>query len=107
MKKIYFIILMAIPIFTFGQELVSVNDAQPLQVKGFKMYPNPVYGEEIYITTETNGTKDIQIFDIFGEVVLKDRIATNTLNISRLVPGVYVLQVTEDKKTMTRKLVVK
>lgn len=98
---------MALPIVTYGQELVSVNDAKPIEVKGFKMYPNPAYGEEVYITTETNGNKEIQVFDVFGDVVLHDRIATNTLNISKLVPGVYVLQVTENKKTMTRKLVVK
>lgn len=98
---------MAFPLFTFGQELVSINDAKPLEVQGFKMYPNPAYGDEVYITTETNGNKEIQIFDVFGEVVLHERIATNTLNISKLVPGVYVLQVTEDKKTMTRKLVIK
>lgn len=98
---------MAFPLFTFGQELVSINDAKPLEVKGFKMYPNPAYGDEVYITTETNGNKEIQIFDVFGEVVLHERISTNTLNISKLVPGVYVLQVTENKKTMTRKLVIK
>lgn len=107
MKKIYLVLLMAFPLITFGQELVSINDTKPLEVKGFKMYPNPAYGDEVYITTETNGTKEIQIFDVFGEVVLHERIATNTLNISKLVPGVYVLQVTEDKKTMTRKLVIK
>ena len=106
MKKLYFILLMA-PLFSFGQELVSVNDAPLQTVQGFKMYPNPAYGEEIYITTATNGTKTIQIFDVFGEVVLTDKITTNTLNIAKLVPGVYVLQVTENKKTMTRKLVVK
>lgn len=106
MKKLYLILFMA-PLFSFGQELVSVNDTPATAVGGFKMYPNPVYGEEIYITTDTNGTKVIQIFDVFGEVVLKDKITTNTLNIAKLVPGVYVLQVTENKHTMTRKLVVK
>jgi hypothetical protein len=106
MKKLYIILLMA-PLFTFGQELVSVNDAKPIEVKGFKMYPNPAYGDEVYITTERNGAKEIQVFDVFGDVVLRDNITTNTLNISRLVPGVYVLQVTEQKRTMTRKLVVK
>lgn len=107
MKKLYFILILAIPMFSFGQELVTVNTEQVQELKGFKMYPNPVYGEEVYITTETNGTKQIKIFDVFGDVVLTERISTNTLNISRLVPGVYVLQVTEQKKTMTRKLVVK
>ncbi|WP_136466017.1 T9SS type A sorting domain-containing protein [Flagellimonas onchidii] len=107
MKKIYFLIIMALPIFSFGQELVSVNTEQVQELKGFKMYPNPAYGDEVYVTTASNGTKEIKIYDVFGEVVLTDRITTNTLNISRLVPGVYVLQVTEKEKTMTRKLVVK
>lgn len=107
MKKIYFILLMALPFLTYGQELVSVNSEPVQELKGFKMYPNPAYGEEVYITTASNGTKLIKVYDVFGEVVLTDRITTNTLDISRLVPGVYVLQVTEDKKTMTRKLVVK
>lgn len=107
MKKIYFILLMALPILTYGQELVSVNSEPVQELKGFKMYPNPAYGEEVYITTASNGTKLIKVYDVFGEVVLTDRITTNTLDISRLVPGVYVLQVTEEKKTMTRKLVIK
>ncbi|MGW9684204.1 T9SS type A sorting domain-containing protein [Flagellimonas sp. 2504JD1-5] len=107
MKIIYFIFIMALPFFTFGQELVSVNTEQKQELKGFKMYPNPAYGDEVYVTTASNGAKEIKIYDVFGEVVLTDKISTNTLNISRLVPGVYVLQVTEQKKTMTRKLVVK
>lgn len=107
MKKIYFVLLMALPLLTYGQELVSVNTGPVQELQGFKMYPNPAYGNEVYITTASNGTKDIKVYDIFGEVVLTDRITTNTLDISRLVPGVYVLQVTEEKKTMTRKLVIK
>ncbi len=98
---------MALPIFSFGQELVSVNTEQKQELKGFKMYPNPAYGDEVYVTTASNGAKEIKIYDVFGEIVLTDKISTNTLNIARLVPGVYVLQVTEQEKTMTRKLVVK
>jgi len=107
MKKIYFVLLMALPLLSFGQDLVTVNNEPVQELKGFKMYPNPAYGNEVYISTETNGTKEIRIYDVFGEVVLTERISTNNLDISRLVPGVYVLQVTEQKKTMTRKLVVK
>jgi len=107
MKKIYFVLLMALPLFSFGQDLVTVNNEPVQELKGFKMYPNPAYGNEVYITTASNGTKDVKVYDVFGEVVLTKRITTNTLDISRLVPGVYVLQVTERKKTMTRKLVVK
>lgn len=107
MKKIYLLVVLVLPLVSFGQELVTVNDAKPSTVKGFKMYPNPAYGEEIYIATPSNGEKNIKVFDVFGETVLVNKITTNTLDISRLLPGVYVLQVTEDKKTMTRKLVIK
>jgi hypothetical protein len=82
---------MALPLLSYGQELVSVNTEQVQELQGFKMYPNPVYGDEVYVTTATNGSKQIKIYDVFGEVVLTDKISTNTLNISRLVPGVYVL----------------
>nr|WP_298996915.1 T9SS type A sorting domain-containing protein [uncultured Allomuricauda sp.] len=107
MKNLYLVILMALPLFSFGQELVTVNTQQVSELQGFKMYPNPAYGDEIYITTSSNGTKNVKVFDVFGDVVLTDRISTNTLNISRLLPGVYVLQVTIQEKTMTRKLVIK
>lgn len=107
MKKIYFILLLALPFFASGQDLVRINDETPIQEKGFKLYPNPAYGDEIYITTKFNGEKLIQIFDVFGEAVLTERITNNRLNISRLVPGIYVLQVTEQDRKMTRKLVVK
>src|SRR5690606_9243198 len=107
MKQLYLLILMAFPLIASGQALTSVNTEPVQELQGFKMYPNPAYGDEVYITTASNASKQINVYDIFGEVVLHARITTNTLDISRLVPGVYVLQVTEDKKTMTRKLVVK
>ncbi len=107
MKIIYIILLMMFSLHATGQELVSVNDTKTIENKGFKLYPNPSYGDEIYITTNSNGEKYIKIFDVFGEIVLKERIMNNTLNISRLVPGIYVLQLTQNNKTMTRKLVVK
>ena len=61
----------------------------------------------VYITTASNGIKDIVVYDVFGEIVLRDRISSKSLQISRLVAGVYVLRVTENRETMTRKLVVK
>ena len=68
MKNLYLVILMALPLFTFGQELVTVNTQQVSELQGFKMYPNPAYGDEIYITTSSNGTKSVKIFDVFGDV---------------------------------------
>ncbi len=83
------------------------TSAATSQAAGFKLYPNPAVNDVVYITTPANDTKKITIYDVFGKVVLQDRITSTALNISKLVPGVYMLQVQEREKTMTRKLVVK
>ena len=89
---------------SFGQEVVN---SAIVKKPSFQLYPNPAANDIVNITTALNGKKDIVIYDVFGEVVVTDRISTKILNISRLVAGVYVLQVTINSETMTRKLIVK
>ena len=107
MKKIYFILLMVFSISLSAQEPVDFNNPRKEEISGFKLYPNPAFNDVVYITTEKNARKEVTVYDVFGEIVITERILNTSLNISRLVPGVYVLQVTEESKTITRKLVVK
>ncbi len=107
MKKIYFSLLMVFTIAASGQEITDSQNSKDDEISGFKLYPNPAYDDVVYVTTKDNHRKEIIVYDVFGKVVLTDRISTSVLNISRLMPGIYVLQVTEDKKTIRRKLVVK
>lgn len=107
MKLLYLALILAISPALSGQEYPP-EQTEPKQAShDFTLYPNPAFDDVVYITTHYNEYKSITVYDVFGKVVLRDRISTNALNISRLVPGVYVLQVTERNKTMTRKLVVK
>lgn len=107
MKLLYLFIIMVISTNITAQEYTLADPAAPPESHNFTLYPNPAFDDVVYITTRNNDHKTITVYDVFGKVVLRDRITTNALNISRLVPGVYVLQVTEKNKTMTRKLVVK
>ncbi|MFT4832859.1 MAG: hypothetical protein ACI815_002520 [Psychroserpens sp.] len=107
MKRIYLTILLTFSFLLSAQEMVDINTPNNSDIIGFKLYPNPAFDDVVYVTTKLNDTKDIVVYDVFGAVVLKDRISTNSLNISRLISGVYVLQITENNQTMTRKLVVK
>lgn len=107
MKIIYFAVFFLFTIGASSQEIAASGNTSRTEPAGFKLYPNPAYNDVVYITTARNELKEIIVYDVFGEVVLTDRITTNSLNISRLTPGVYVLQVTENTKSMTRKLVVK
>ena len=107
MKKYYFGLLLLLTLSAYGQDISKVDQTLPAKKSSFKLYPNPAINDVVYITTSKNGFKDIVVYDVFGEKVLTDRISSKTLNISRLIAGVYVLQVTESNETMTRKLVVK
>lgn len=107
MKIVYTLLFMVFSMSVAAQEFVEEPVDRTAQPNTFKLYPNPAYQEVVHITTKYNGVKDVVIYDVFGTVVLQDRIMTSLLNISKLAPGVYILQITENRITMTRKLVVK
>tara|TARA_R110002051_G_scaffold234092_1_gene295677 strand:+ start:45353 stop:45673 length:321 start_codon:yes stop_codon:yes gene_type:complete len=106
MKKIYFVLLMAFAFTLSGQEKLDTQKDNT-EIVGFKLYPNPTYNDIVYITTKDNASKDILVYDLFGEIVLKERTSYKELNIAILDAGVYIVQVTENSKTTSRKLVVK
>ena len=107
MQKAYLLFLLVFTIVVSGQEELTTIDEKDYGSSNFELYPNPAIDGIVYIKTLNIGSKDIIVFDVFGKIVLQDRISTSMLNIGRLSPGVYVIQVIENSKTMTRKLVVK
>ena len=107
MKYLYLLLFMGCTLVLSGQDTAADAASASQDSTVFDLYPNPAINDEVYVTTGNNFGKDITVYDIFGKVVLRDRIKSNVLNISKLVPGVYFLQVEERNKTMTRKLVVK
>ncbi len=107
MKYLYLFLFMGFTLVLSGQDKPNQPSVHLQDTMEFDLYPNPALNDVVYVTTSSNAGKDITVYDIFGKVVLRDRITTNLLNISRLVPGVYFLQVDQNNKTMTRKLVVK
>ncbi|HEU0137496.1 MAG TPA: T9SS type A sorting domain-containing protein [Flavobacterium sp.] len=75
-------------------------------IAGLSIYPNPAVNGTLFIDTAANSTKSVVIYDIVGKQVLKTN-TTNMVNVSNLTGGVYVVKITEDGKTATRKLVIK
>jgi hypothetical protein len=107
MQKAYLFFLLVFTLVLSGQEKLPAIDEKNQESSNFTLYPNPAIDGIVYIKTLNNRSKDVTVYDVFGKIVLQDRISTNMLNIGRLSPGVYVIQVIENNKTMTRKLVVK
>lgn len=75
-------------------------------INGLKMYPNPLSGNTLFLTSTANADMSVQIFDLLGKEVVNSKVMNNTVNVSGLNAGVYIVKVTEEGKTATRKLVI-
>jgi hypothetical protein len=75
-------------------------------ISGLSVYPNPVKNGVFYINTDANAERTVTIFDVLGKQVLNTTTSQNAINVSSLNAGVYMVQVTEEGKTATRKLVI-
>jgi len=91
----------------YAQDTIEINNLNNDEITGFKLYPNPAIENVVYITTQQNSLKEVRVYDVFGELVMTEKFSAKAMDISRLSPGVYVVQVTENDKSITRKLVVK
>ncbi len=100
-------LFMVVSVGVYAQDTIDINNLRNDEIVGFKLYPNPAIADVVYVTTQNNNLKEVRVYDVFGELVLTEKLSTKAMNISRLSPGVYVVQVTENEKSITRKLVVK
>lgn len=76
-------------------------------ISGLKLYPNPVTGNVLNITSDNNSDKLVTVYDVLGKQVINTLVKNGTVNVSNLTSGVYIVKITEEGKTATRKLVVK
>ena len=75
-------------------------------INGLNMYPNPVSNGNLYISTDSNSAKSVEIYDILGKQVLNAKTSNNAVNVSNLKGGAYIVKITEEGKTDTRKLII-
>ncbi|GGD90296.1 T9SS type A sorting domain-containing protein [Planktosalinus lacus] len=72
----------------------------------FNLYPNPTRNGVVSIQTNTNQPIQVNVFDVLGKQVLSRTISDNRLNVSNLKSGIYLVQVTQNNSTSTKKLIV-
>jgi hypothetical protein len=112
MKKKYFYLLVFFffcsIITVYSQDVKSgVKGYEVSIIEGLTLYPNPVTNGKVYIVSKNDLNKNITVFNILGRKVLQATVYNKELNISSLVPGVYLIKIEEESATATRKLIVK
>ena len=76
-------------------------------ITGLKVYPNPVSNGTLFIETSANAEKTVTVYDVLGKQVLNTTTSNNAINVASLHTGVYIVNITEEGKTASRKLVIK
>ena len=74
---------------------------------GFKVYPNPTSLGFVNIASASNETISVAVYDILGKQVINQTLNNNRLNVSTLNSGVYIMKVTQNNASVTKKLIVK
>lgn len=88
---------------TFAETLANNS----FSISGLNVYPNPVKNGIFYITTDANAERTVTVFDIVGKQVLNTTTSESAINVANLNSGVYMVQITEEGKTATKKLVIR
>ncbi len=83
---------------------LGVNDVQSLDMN---IYPNPVNGDFVTIQTPVNGVKYVEVFDITGKRLINTSLSADTLEVSSLSAGMYLIKVTVEGQSKTSKLIVR
>tara|TARA_R110002049_G_scaffold2846_6_gene23159 strand:+ start:15427 stop:17505 length:2079 start_codon:yes stop_codon:yes gene_type:complete len=97
---------MPLPIGTYTMATASLERNGIL---GFATYPNPITKKEFTVSSNSNAKKTINIFNVLGKRVLTTGFSGTKylVDVSAINSGIYILKVTEDGKTATKKLVIR
>ena len=77
------------------------------EMSSYSIYPNPANGGEITISSSNSETISVTGFDILGKQVLNATLSNNTLDVSNLKAGIYILKISQNNASVTKKLVIR
>jgi len=83
---------------------LSVSDNTLLDMR---IYPNPSNGSYVTIQTPVNGVKYVEVFDITGKRLINTSLNADTLDVSSISSGIYLVKVTVEGQSKTSKLIIR
>ncbi|WP_430411541.1 T9SS type A sorting domain-containing protein [Kordia sp.] len=90
----------------YASDIEDALSTEEFGTTTFSMYPNPTNGNTVTIASASNSVKEVKVYSIIGKQVINTKI-TNTLNVAGLQSGIYIIKITENGKSATKKLVIK
>ncbi len=76
------------------------------ELSNFNLIPNPTNTGFVTIKSNQMGAVQAQVFDLLGKEVVNTVVNNERLDVSNLNAGVYVVKLTQNKNTTTKKLII-
>ena len=76
-------------------------------IKNFNIHPNPTSQDYINIHSNSNTNMHVRVYNVIGKQVINTVINNNTLDVSSLRTGIYIVKAIQNGVVSTKKLVVK
>lgn len=70
------------------------------------IYPNPTNTGLVTIETASNEAAAVEVYNLLGKQVISQTLTNSTLNVANLSSGVYLVKVSVEGKSATKKLVI-
>lgn len=86
-----------------GATTASVNQ---FDTTWFSLYPNPAKSSFVNITSTGLGAIKANVFNVLGKQVINATVSNERLDVSSLNTGVYIVKLTQDSATSTKKLII-
>ena len=86
------------------EDTLSTVDSTVLDMR---IYPNPSNGSYVTIQTPINGVKYVEVFDITGKRLINTSLSADTLDVSSMSAGMYLVKVTVEGQSKTSKLIIR
>jgi len=70
----------------------NINDGlNPVKSREINVYPNPV-ADYLYFNQPIDGTIKVDIYSMYGILVMSEFLSENRINVKKLVPGYYLIK---------------
>lgn len=91
----------------YASDIAAVLGVNDFNTNSFSLYPNPTNTGSVTISSTNSDAISVQVFDILGKQVKNQTLTNNTLNVADLSSGIYIVKITQNNASITKKLVIK
>lgn len=87
---------------TFSYTTLGVSKNE---ISGLKIYPSPAKSI-LTVSSNSFAEKQVTLYNVLGKIALSTKVNNQPIDVSSLAKGMYVIKITEEGKTTTRKLII-